>query len=192
MSSSTNLYDYLSNANPFKLLLNITDDDDDLLIGTSPTVMTSSDSSDSAIVSDEIDDFDLTNEKQSICRNSWPKTMKKLEQTTFASLSQSFDILNQFKQQTIYDNTSNTTQQKYKRPLPWLNSTSSSYPHSSPSHELSSNKVVFYYLFIKKNCFKKIKKKKRKYKYLIKFFFFFYFSRIMLHLSENLLNYVNI
>jgi len=150
MSSSTNLYDYLSNANPFKLLLNITDDDDDLLIGTSPTVMTSSDSSDSAIVSDEIDDFDLTNEKQSICRNSWPKTMKKLEQTTFASLSQSFDILNQFKQQTIYEN---TNQEKYKRPLPWLNSTLSNHHHHHPSPSLvsssSSNKVLNY-LFIQK------------------------------------------
>ncbi len=156
MSSSTNLYDYLSNTNSFKMLLNITDDDDDdLLIETSPTAMTSSDSSDSAIVSDEIDDFDLTNEKQSICRNSWPKTIKKSELTTFTSLSQSFNILNQFEEQTIHENISNTNQEKYKRPLPWLNSTSLNHHHSSPSHELPLDKVVFNYLFIKKIILRK-------------------------------------
>jgi len=135
------------------MLLNNTDDDDDLLMATSPTTMTSSDSSDSAIVSDEIDDFDLTNEKQLISRNSWPKTIKKPNLTTFNSLSQSFDILNQLEQQTIYENKSNNDQQKYKRPLPWLNSTSSNHNYSSPSLEIPSNKVF-------NDLFTKIKKGK--------------------------------
>jgi hypothetical protein len=136
MSSSTNLYDYLTNPLSFKMLLNLTDDDDDLLMTTSPTTMTSSDSSDSAIVSDEVDDFDFNNDKQSMM--------------TVASLSQSFDILNQFKQQTIYEH---ADQEKYKRPLPWLNSIPSNHHHHHPSPSLvsssSSNKVLNY-LFIQK------------------------------------------
>ncbi len=138
MSSSTNLYDYLTNTISFKMFSNPADDDDDLLMTTSPTTMTNSDSSDSAIVSDEIDDFDFNNDKQSI--------------TTVTSLSQSFDILNQFKQQKIYEN---TNQEKYKRPLPWLNSIPSNHHHHHhhPSPSLvsssSSNKVLNY-LFIQK------------------------------------------
>jgi hypothetical protein len=137
MSSTTNLYDYLTNSLSFKMFLNNIDDNDndDLLLETSPTIMTSSDSSDSAIVSDEIDDFDLTREKPDL--------------TTFTSLSQSFDILNQLEQQTIYEKPSITNQEKYKRPLPWLNSPSS----NPPSVELPSNKVVLNYLVIKKKIF---------------------------------------
>ncbi len=144
MNSSTNLYDYLTNSISFKMLSNPTDYDDELFMTTSPTTMTSSDSSDSAIVSDDIDDFDLTNENQSIYRNSWPKTIEKLEFTTIASLSQSFDILNQLEQQTIYDHTSHTDQQKYKRPLPWLNSTLTNHHFSPLSLEKTSNKVSAY------------------------------------------------
>jgi hypothetical protein len=147
MNSSTNLYDYLTNNVSLKMFLsNTDDDDDDLLISTSPTTMTNSDSSDSAIVSDEIDDFDLNNNKQSIFRNSWPKIMEKTDiPTTFTSLSQSFDILNQLEQQITYENPSKDNQQKYKRPLPWLNSTSSTHCNpsssSSPPLEITSNKV---------------------------------------------------
>ena len=146
MSSSSNLYDYLTNNISIKMLLNNTDDDD-LSTTTSPTTMTNSDSSDSAIVSDEVDDFD---ESQSPYRNSWPKMLKKPDltmPTTFAFLSQSFDILNQFEEQTIYETTSKNNQQKYKRPLPWLNSISAT-PQCS-SLELTPKKV-FNDLFIKK------------------------------------------
>lgn len=144
MSSSTNLYDYLTNTISYKMLFNNTDDnDDERLTTTSPTTMTSSDSSDSAIVSDEIDDFDLTNEKSSIYRNPWMKTIEKSDRTKFTSLSQSFNILNKLEQQKIYEKSSNTTQDKYKRPLPWINSTSSNHSYSSSSPlELPSNKVV--------------------------------------------------
>jgi hypothetical protein len=144
---------------------NVTDDDDDdddydLLITTSPTTMTSSDSSDSAIVSDDIDDFDLTNEKQSIYRNSWPKILEKHEltiSTKFTSLSQSFDILNQLDQPTIYEDPSHKNQQKYKRPLPWLTSSSSNHNHSSPiSVDLPSNKVFNYFYLLKKNSSQKM------------------------------------
>jgi hypothetical protein len=120
------------------MFLNNTDEDndDDSLITTSPTTMTNSDSSDSAIVSDEIDD------KQSIFRNSWPIMMEKPDLTTkFTSLSQSFNILNQLKQQTIYENTCKDNQDKYKRPLPWLNSTSITHQYPSPPLEITSNKV---------------------------------------------------
>ncbi|CAF4690689.1 unnamed protein product, partial [Rotaria magnacalcarata] len=58
--------------------------------------MTSSDSSDSAIVSDDIDDIDLASEENSIVHTSWPTIIKKSNipiPSTFASLSQSFDIL---------------------------------------------------------------------------------------------------
>jgi hypothetical protein len=154
MSSSTNLYNYLTNPMSFKMLLNITDDDDDdLSMTTSPTTMTSSDSSDSAIVTDEIDDFDFNNDKQSIM--------------TVTSLSQSFDILNQFKQQTIYEN---TNQEKYKRPLPWLTSPSSNHHrhhhHPSPALESSSNKVLNYLFLEKRNL------KKENDEYLINLFLF--------------------
>ena len=148
MNSSTNLYDCLTT---FKIRSHTNDDDDDddddddLLITTSPTAMTSSDSSDSAIVSDDIDDFDLINEKQSICRNSWPKILEKNNltiPTTFASLSQSFDILNQLEQQTIPVNPSHNDQQKYKRPLPWFNSSPSSHNYTPPLPlDVPSNKV---------------------------------------------------
>ncbi|CAF3607414.1 unnamed protein product [Rotaria sordida] len=160
MSSTINLYGYLTNNISFKMFLNNTnndndndnhdhdddddddgDDDDDQLMAISPTTMTSSDSSDSAIVSDDIDDIDLTNDNKSIYHNSWPKMMKKSNKSiskTFTSLSQSFDILNHLEQQTTYENISNNNQQKYKRPLPWLNSTLTNH-HSSPSHNSSSS-----------------------------------------------------
>ena len=152
MTSTTNLYDYLSNNISTKMLLNNTDDDDLSTTPSPTTTMTNSDSSDSAIVSDEIDDFDVINESQSTYRNSWPKTMKKPDltmPTTFAFLSQSFDILNQFEEQTIYETASSkNNQEKYKRPLPWLNSISAT-PHTSSSLELTPKKV-FNNLFIKK------------------------------------------
>ena len=158
MNSTTNLYDSLTNNISLKMFLsNIDDDedDDDLLIATSPTVMTSSDSSDSAIVSDEIDDFDINNDKQSIFHSSWPKSIEQADLTsTFASLSQSFNILNQLEQQTIHQNTTQDNQQKYKRPLPWFNSTFSSTPHhpsslsSSSNLEITSKKVFKLFLSI--------------------------------------------
>ncbi|CAF3054658.1 unnamed protein product [Rotaria sp. Silwood2] len=162
MSSTTNLYGYLTHNISFKMFLNNTDndnddddddDDNDQLMAISPITMTSSDSSDSAIVSDEIDDIDLINENKSIHHNSWSKILKNPNEsisTPFASLSQSFDILNHLEQQAIYENISNNNQQKYKRPLPWFNSTltshhsSSSSSSPSPSHtsflELTTNK----------------------------------------------------
>jgi hypothetical protein len=145
MNSSSNLYDYLTNNISIKTLLNNTDDeeDDDRFITTSPITMTSSDSSDSAIVSDEIDDLDLINDNQSKSRNSWLRTIEKDEITSFTSLSQSFNILNQFEQQTVFDK-KNNNQQKYKRPLPWSNSTSS-ISHTSPE-VVASNKVSIIYL----------------------------------------------
>lgn len=153
MSSNTNLYDYLTNTisdNMFSFN-NIDDgNDDERLTTTSPTIMTSSDSSDSAIVSDDIDDFDLINDKSLLYRNSWIKTMEKSsDRTKFTSLSQSFNILNQLEQHKIYEKSFHSNQDKYKRPLPWINSTtsSSSSNHSySPSSSLElppSNKVVF-------------------------------------------------
>jgi hypothetical protein len=114
MSSSTNLYNYLTNNIPTESYLNTYDDDSDngLSIETIPIRITSSTSSDSAIVSDDIDDLDSMYEKQTKYRQSWPLMIENNE--TITSLSQSSDILNQ---QTIYDN--NTSNSKYKHPLPW-------------------------------------------------------------------------
>lgn len=130
MSSSSNLYDYLSNTISQQMLLNPTDDDDDdddLSIPTSPTTMTSSDSSDSAIVSDEIDD---SNHRHS---------RSKFDLTNLTALSKSFNILTQ---PTIYETSSSIDQVKYKRPLPWLNSPSSNSTRSFTSSQPSSSKVV--------------------------------------------------
>ncbi|CAF1386925.1 unnamed protein product [Adineta ricciae] len=157
MNSSTNLNDYLKNNISLQTLLTPTQDDNDnndeddeeILTATSPTTMTSSDSSDSAIVSDDIDDFDLLNhENQVFYRNSWPKILEKADlklPLTLSTLSHSFDILNEFEQQPIYDNSPDTDlQQKYKRPLPWLSSSSninnSPLASSTSTHELISNK----------------------------------------------------
>ncbi|CAF4506998.1 unnamed protein product, partial [Rotaria magnacalcarata] len=70
MTSTVNLYDYLTSNISLKTLFNHTGDDDDddvddQLNATSPITMTSSDSSDSAIVSDDIDDIDLASEENS-------------------------------------------------------------------------------------------------------------------------------
>lgn len=130
MSSSSNLYDYLNNTISFQMLLNPTDDhddDDDLSIPTSPTTMTNSDSSDSAIVSDEIDDSNH--------RYSRSKTLEKSD----TSLLKSFNILTQ---PTIYENSSPVNQVKYKRPLPWLNSSALNSPRSRPLLQSSSSKVL--------------------------------------------------
>lgn len=130
MSSSSNLYDHLTNTISRQMLLNPTDDDDDdddLSIPTSPTTMTSSDSSDSAIVSDEIDD---SNHRHS---------RSKFDLTNVTALAKSFNILTQ---STIYETSSSNDQVKYKRPLPWLNSPSSNSTRSFTSFQSSSSKVV--------------------------------------------------
>ena len=176
MSSSINLYDYLTSNTSLKMMhLNNTEDDHDNgndnngdpLIAASPTTMKSSDSNDSAIVSDEVDDSDLMAEHKFIYRNSWSKAVERSDLprlTTLASLSQSFDILNYLERQTISDNISNNNSTKYKRPLPWLNSTLPMHTWSS-SLELTANRV---HLF-KKNSFNKIHKIHRS-KYQIKVF----------------------
>ena len=134
MTSSSNLYHYLTKNLSMKMLLNYPDDhqhptgnddddNDEQLMANSPTAMTSSDSSDSAIVSDDVDESDFPDGKPSKYRNSWPKMMEKLAlptSTTFTALSQSFDILNHLERQSVFD--TNRDQQKYKHPLPWLNS----------------------------------------------------------------------
>ncbi|CAF0837376.1 unnamed protein product [Adineta steineri] len=156
MNSSTNLHDYLTNNVSTKTPLNNInddddddDDDDDIAVATSPTTMTNSDSSDSAIVSDDMDEIDLITDTQSVYRNSWPEILEKNNVTIsssspFASLSQSFDILNQFDQQIFYENSltnhhqQQQQQQKYKRPLPWLNTNSSKSSISFSSSSSSS------------------------------------------------------
>lgn len=135
MSSSTNLRDYLTNNSSTKSSSNHNnnnddDSDNDLSIEINPITMISSTSSDSAIVSDEIDDADLINDKQTKYRNSWPKMLEKPE-SIFTSFSKSFQLLNQFEQQTTEDN--DNLGSKYKRPLPWNNST---------QHYTSANKVL--------------------------------------------------
>jgi hypothetical protein len=126
MSSSKNLYNYLSNH----ISKTSNDDsDNDLSIGTNLLTMTSSTSSDSAIVLDDFDD------QQIKYRNSWPKMIEKND-STLISFSQSFNLLNQL-EQTIYNNEISTS--KYKHPLPWIN------------HSISSNKVSRFYFSEKKN-----------------------------------------
>lgn len=100
MNSSVNLYDYLTN--------HISWDDD----GSNQIAMTSSTSSDSAIVIDDCDD------KQIKYRNSWPKMLEKNE-VIFTSFSQSFDLLNRLEQQINTE--SDQSISKYKHPLPWIN-----------------------------------------------------------------------
>ena len=92
MNSSVNLYDDLT------MKISIDSDEDEHQSITSPTNMTNSDSSDSAIVADAMDEREIS----STYRNSWPKIMEKHLHPRF-----SFEILNQ---------------QKYKHPLPWLKS----------------------------------------------------------------------
>lgn len=153
MTSSSNLYHYLTKNLSMKMLANYPDDhqqptgnddddDSDPLMASSPTAMTSSDSSDSAIVSDEMEETDFLDGKPSKYRNSWPKMMEKLilpSSTTFNALSQSFDILNQLEQQSVYD--TNHDQEKYKHPLPWLNSPNPSILRCSGSIDVTSTKV---------------------------------------------------
>ena len=133
MSSSVNLYHYLTNNISSKFSSNPTDDDDgsdnDLSIETNPLTLTSSESSDSAIVVDEIDDVDLNKHQPTKSHSSWPEMLEKSE-LSFTSFSQSFHLLNQFDQQNIYDNY--TSIPKYKRPLPCINSI---------HNYISSNKV---------------------------------------------------
>jgi hypothetical protein len=125
MSSSTNLHDYLTNNTPIKSLSkhnknnNDDDSDNDLSIEINLITTISSASSDSAIVSDAIDDADLINNTQTKYRNSWPKMLEKPE-SIFTSFSKSFHLLNQFELQTTDDN--DNLSSKYKRPLPWNNS----------------------------------------------------------------------
>ncbi|CAF3498387.1 unnamed protein product [Rotaria sp. Silwood1] len=116
MNSSTNLYNYLINNFDKK------DDDDnnsdnDLSADTNTITMTSSTSSDSAIASDDIDDIDLINDKQ---QYSWPDMFQEA-QSALMNFSQSFNLLQQYKHQSIYDN--EIVISKYKQPLPWKNST---------------------------------------------------------------------
>lgn len=159
ISSTTDLYDYFTNNMAFKTLLSHIDDDhndDDRLIATSPTTMTSSDSSDSAIVSDELDEFDSPNERTLQSHNVCARTIEKKNtsiSTTFSSLSQSFDILNHIEKQTITEHTSTSNdsnnREKYTRPLPWSNSTAMHQNYSStPSLDLTSNKVFFIFRFL--------------------------------------------
>ena len=133
MSSSVNLYAYLTHNISTTTSSNAVDDDDgsdnDLSIDTNPLAMTSSESSDSAIVSDEIDELDLNTHQSNECGKSRSELFDKTD-LSFSSLSQSFYLLNQIDQQNIYDNYSSMP--KYKRPLPRTNVT--------PTYS-SSNKV---------------------------------------------------
>lgn len=138
MSSSTNLYDYLTHSIAFKSSTHHFDmnnnNDDERLLTSSPTVMTNSDSSDSAIMSDETDDFEFSN------YYSWAKPMEQQQQsrpTSISSLSQSFQILNQLKLDKIYETPLIIGKEKYKRPLPWINSPS----QTSSTFEIPLNKV---------------------------------------------------
>ncbi|CAF3557983.1 unnamed protein product [Rotaria socialis] len=151
MTSTINLYDYLTSNISFKTLFNHTgdddddDDDDDQLNATSPITMTSSDSSDSAIVSDDIDDNDLASEENPIVHTSWPTIIKKSNisiTSTVTSLSKSFDILNNLESTTIseYKSQHDRNQEKYKRPLPWLNATLPNHHSTPPGLELTTNK----------------------------------------------------
>ncbi|UJR08732.1 hypothetical protein I4U23_012989 [Adineta vaga] len=115
ISSSTNLYAHLTTNISNNNLTNSLDDDgsdNDLSVDTNPFTMTSSESSDSAIVSDEIDELDSNNYQSN---DFWSE---QLDNTTLSltSLSESFQFLNQFEQQNIYDNY--TVISKYKHPLP--------------------------------------------------------------------------
>ena len=138
MSSSTNLYDYLTHSIAFKSStyhFDMNNNDDERLLTASPTVMTNSDSSDSAIMSDDTDDFEFSN-----CY-SWAKAVEQQQQqsrsTSISSLSQSFHILNQLKLDKIYETPLISAKEKYKRPLPWINSPS----QTSSTFEIPSNKV---------------------------------------------------
>lgn len=125
ISSSVHLYDDLSHSMAMKF--QVETDEDDL---RSPSKMTNSDSSDSAIVADDFEEgTSWTDRQTSNYRNSWPKMMEKFlprPSTSFASLSQSFDILNQLDRLPIDDrhSSSNSIEQKYKHPLPWFKSPS--------------------------------------------------------------------
>ena len=131
MSSSVNLFAYLTNGVSSETHFNAPDDDgsdNDLSTETSPLAMTSSESSDSAIVSDEIDELDLTQLQSNDSQTSWPKKLDK-SALSFASLSEPLYL---FDQQNIYDNCSAIS--KYKRPL----------PRTTPaSNYLLPNKVFF-------------------------------------------------
>ncbi|CAF0890279.1 unnamed protein product [Adineta ricciae] len=117
MNSSVNLYAYLTtnisnNNNTFSNSLDDDSSDNDLSTDTNPFTMASSESSDSAIVSDEIDDLDLSNHQQN---DAWAEQLDRTV-LSFTSLSESFYLLNQIEQQNIYDNC--TSVSKYRRPLP--------------------------------------------------------------------------
>ena len=155
MNSSTHLHDYLTkNISVDMLAQDEDDDDDDFLMPTSPIAMTSSDSGDSAIVSDDVDDVDVVQDKHVKSRNSWPKAMERSKltaSTTFTSLSQSFSILNQLEQPTIYHKSPNRDHEKYKHPLPWQSYATSARrrrpsppPPPAPPVEVASNKVSFF------------------------------------------------
>lgn len=141
MSSSANLYDLLTTQSS----ISNDDSDNDLSSETNLITMTSSISNDSAIVIDDL------NDKHIKYRNSWPKMIEKNE-IIYHSFSQSFELLNQFEQQTIYDNEISIS--KYKHPLPWIN------------HPTSFNKVHIFIIKIKIIQ----KSNKKKYKLLTLFF----------------------
>ncbi|CAF1311349.1 unnamed protein product [Didymodactylos carnosus] len=70
---------------------------------------------------DQFMDNDSINKKK--YRNSWPTMLNK--QSTIASLSKSFDILNKlnttlYNQKSNDNNNTKLTYTKYKRPLPWF------------------------------------------------------------------------
>ncbi|CAF3893526.1 unnamed protein product [Rotaria sordida] len=118
MHSSSNLYDYLINN------LDKNDDDysdNDLSTETNTITMTSSTSSDSAIAFDDVDDNDLMNDKQAKYQYLWPKKFIATQSEAFMDFSQTLNFLNQYDQQTIYDNETSMT--KYTQPLPWTKST---------------------------------------------------------------------
>lgn len=132
MSSSSNLYHYLKHR------IDKNDDDNsdnDFSIDINPIAMTSStSSSDSAIVSDDIDDNDLKNPNRSLSRNSWPKIFKTVD-SKLITFSPSFNLLNLNNQQTIHDN--ETSISKYTQPLPWKN----------PKHYQNYTQKVFILFF---------------------------------------------
>lgn len=129
------------------------DDNNEISSVNSPTMLTSSESSDSAIAFDELDEIDFVCGKSNKYRNSWPKVVDKLSlpiSTTFASLSEPFKLLDKIEKTLFIDSISSTRQSKdkYKHPLPWLSSTSVPQAKRADVRDSSSDKVSFSFLLI--------------------------------------------